>query len=91
MDGEFSSIAYIEPSVIESWKSSMSQINSSCLQELSNFRNHASNLSGSWRGYAADAYAENFDSFLKIVEDKHEVMKNLDAFLEEVVITMENQ
>lgn len=91
MDNGFSSVAYIEPTVLEGWKTSMSQINSSCLQELANFKTHASGLNDAWRGYSATGYIDSFDGFLAVVEEKHEIMKNLDAFIEEVVITMDNE
>ena len=90
-DGSFSSEAYIEPSVLEGWRSSMSTINGNCIIELDSFKSHSANLSNSWRGYAAEGYSQTFDSFIDVIKSKHEDMKDLDAFLAEVVLTMENQ
>ena len=90
MADNFSSEAYIEPSVLEGWKATMSSINSACLSELDSFKVHSAGLADSFRGEAADGYSQSFDSFLKFVKNKHESMKNLDNFISEVIITMEN-
>jgi uncharacterized protein YukE len=90
MADNFSSEAYIEPSVLEGWKSTMSSINNACLGELDNFKAHSAGLADSWRGDAADGYSQTFDNFIEVVKNKHESMKNLDSFISEVIITMES-
>ena len=89
-NSSFDTAAYIEPSVVSGWRTSLSSINSSCINDLDSFKKHAAGLEDLWIGYAAEGYNSNFDSFLSVVKNKHEVMKNFDSFLEEVVNTMLN-
>ena len=89
-DNNFSTAAYIEPSVVSGWRTSLSSINSSWIDNLDNFKKHCAGLEGQWAGYAAEGYNTSFDSFLSVVKNKHEKMKNFDYFLEEVVNSMLN-
>lgn len=87
----FESSAYINSEALMSWKSSMESINSNCLDNLDSFKSDATKLTGSWTGESASSFERQVNACMQVAANMHESMKNIDSFLETVVITSQNQ
>lgn len=87
----FDSSAYINSETLLSWKSRMDSINADCINQLNSFKNDAQKLSGAWDGTSSDAYVKRVNDCMSVATVMHESMKNIDAFLENVVNVSQNQ
>lgn len=85
------SSAYVDSEALLSWKGSMESINSQCIESLDGFQSSADSLSGSWEGKSAEAFDREVNSCVNVARGMHEAMKDIDSFLETVVITSQNQ
>ena len=87
----FDSSAYINSESLLSWKSGMDSINADCIDHLTSFKNDAQKLSGAWDGTSSAAYVKKVNDCMNVAAAMHESMKDIDSFLENVVIVSQNQ
>lgn len=82
---------FVDTSSLESWSTRMSTINKEAMGYLSDFTTLANSLSDSFEGTSAEAFLNSTNEFIKEARTRHAKMQNLDAFLIEVIQTMEKQ
>jgi uncharacterized protein YukE len=85
------SSAYVNSEALMSWKANMESINSQCIDSLDDFKSSASKLSSGWEGKSAEAFDREITSCVDVAKNMHEAMRDIDGFLETVVITSQNQ
>lgn len=81
---------YVETSALESWGAKMSSINSNAVTNLNDFISTVGDLEESWVGASASSFLRETDSFVASALNMHEKMQDVEKFLDEVIIVMEN-
>ncbi len=82
---------FVNTASLESWSTRMSSINTEAMGCLSDFTNLANGLSDSFEGTSAESFLSSTNEFIKEARTRHAKMQNLDAFLIEVINTMEKE
>ena len=87
----FDKSVYVDTSALEAWKLKMNNINTAAISSLNDFVSTANRLNESWQGASSEGASNYKEDLITEALNKHEEMKNVENFLQEVIITMENQ
>lgn len=82
---------YVELSSLSNWSSQISSFNASAANNLASFISTVGELDNSWAGVSASSFLRETQSFVNNAKSAHEQMGDVEQFLLDVIITMENQ
>lgn len=82
---------YVETDALASWSSEMNSINENAVSTLESFESTIKDLDNYWQGNSADGFKNATTALITTAKNKHNSMKNVSAFLNEVIVAMQNQ
>ena len=82
---------YVETDVLYGWSAEMNSINESAISVLESFVTTLEELDNYWLGESATGFKNATNSLMTTAKSYHNNMKNVSAFLNDVVITMESE
>lgn len=81
---------YVDTSALAEYSKRMSKLNGEAIEILDNFRNDIDNLDGYWTGKCATGFKGSLDQFKSVAKSKHEKMGDLEQFLMDLIVELEN-
>lgn len=85
------SSVYVDASALSSWSTQMSSINQQAIDDLKSFISLVDNLDSSWAGNSAEAFLRETNKFVESALVMHNKMIDVEKFLNEVIMTVEQQ
>ena len=82
---------YVEIDALVSWESEMNSINENASLILENFSTAIKDLDNYWHGNSAEGFKNATTALIAVAKNKHNSMKNVSAFLNEVIVSIQNQ
>ncbi len=82
---------YVETDALAGWSSEMTTINESAISVLESFETKLQELDNYWMGNSATGFKNATTELMTTAKNCHTSMKNVSSFLNEVIITMENE